>query len=268
MLQDIIRKRRIMACYFYCLIAFRSIFTTDWKSAKEALDGLQLVLGDLGRDAERTLTLLFIHLSAMYLQGTGKLSEAAKLYKDERLALPHTNSPLSNPEDQVQRDIAIVAAMNSLLIQTSNENCDIAANTALVDRLSQFCTTHTNVDIQTAYFIVRTVIKTDPPTSQIATKTYMRSALGGAKKRGNFHLVCITLNVMCVRFFSNIIGEQAFKSAMAAKEQSAKSGNKLWMSAATGSLAGTFEIEGKDEEARRTRTEAVRLANVALQGPA
>lgn len=253
-----------MACYFHCFIAFRSVFTTDWGLAKESLDGLQLALNDLQHDAEPILFLLNTYLRAMYLQGTGAVAEALRSYEDEQFTLPEVNNVLQTPVGQMQRDIAIVAAMNALLIRSSAPDCDIAASTTLIKRLERLCESHPHTDIQTAYSIVRTVIKTDPPTSQLSTKTYMRNALNGAKRRGNFHLVCITLNVMCTRFFANIIGEQSIKSAMAAREQSTKSGNKLWMSASTGMLAHTFEIDGRGDEADANLSEAIRLANIAL----
>lgn len=266
-INEILSKRRTMACYFHCFLAFRSIFTTDWKSAKDALDGLELGIKDLQQSVEPTLVLLAPYLRAMYLQGTGDIMQALRIYEGGQFALPETNAGPQTPVGQMQRDIAIVAAMNALLIRNSDPQSDVAANTALINKLQSLCESHPHADIQTAYSIVRTVIRTDPPTSQLSTKTYMRNALNGAKKRGNFHLVCITLNVMCTRFFANIIGEQSIKSAMAAREQSAKSGNKLWMSASTGMLAHTFEIEGRGAEASTNLNEAVRLANVALQVP-
>ncbi len=265
--QDTLRKRRTTACYFYAFIAFRAIFTTEWAAAKDALTGLEETLDGIDHDSEPTLALLSIYLSAMYYQGTGNIDQALELYADESLALPDPAKPPQTPDAQVCRDLAVVAAMNTLLILNSRPNPDVESNTALLRRLDGFCPTHLNADIQTAYYIVRTVVTTNPPTSQLAIKAYMRQALTGAKKRGNFHLVCITLNVMCTRFFANIIGEQSIKSAMAAKEQSMKSGNKLWMSAATGLLARSQDIEGRGQEAAETMADAAKYAKVALQTP-
>lgn len=267
LIQENYRKEKAMICYLYIFIIFRAIFTTDWKAAKDSLTGLQLAIAELGEDTEPTIDLLFTHLTAMYYQGTGAIEEALHLYQDEVFSLPDPDKFPQTPDHQVRRDISIVATMNSLLILNSLPNPDIQSNTALLDRLKPFCLSHPNVDIQTAYHILLTVITTSPPTSQLATKSYMRSALTGAKKRGNFHLVCITLNVMCTRFFVNIIGEQSIKSAMAAREQSLKSGNRVWMSAATGLLARSMEIEGKGEQAERMAREAVRLAEGALVVP-
>ena len=264
MVREIYRKERTMVCYLYVFMIFRAIFTTDWETAKDSLHGLEHAISELDPDAEPTMSLLFTHLTAMYWQGTGALEEALNLYRDEAFALPDPNYSPQTPDAQVTRDIAIVATMNSLLILNALPNPDVQANTETLDRLKPFCLSHPNIDIQTAYHILLTVITTSPPTSQLATKSYMRSALTGAKKRGNFHMVAITLNVMCTRFFVNIIGEQSIKSAMAAKEQSAKSGNRVWMSAASGLLARSLEIEGKREQGVKMNEEAVRLAEGAL----
>lgn len=267
LVQETYRKERTMVCHLHVFMIFRAIFTTDWKAAKDSLAGLQSAITELGQDAEPTMRLLYTHLTAMYHQGTGAIEEALHLYRDDVFSLPDPTYVPQTPDAQVCRDISIIATMNSLLILNSLPSPDIQANTETLERLKPFCLSHPNIDIQTAYHILLTVITTSPPTSQLATKSYMRSALTGAKKRGNFHLVCITLNVMCTRFFVNIIGEQSIKSAMAAREQSLKSGNRVWMSAASGLLARSMEIEGKDEEGRKMRQEAVRLAEGALVVP-
>ena len=267
LIQENHHKERTMACYLHVFIIFRALFTTDWKTAKDYLHGLQLAIAELGQDTEPTMELLCTHLTAMYYQGTGQIEEALRLYQDEAFTLPDPNYFPQTPDAQVRRDIAIVAEMNTLLILNSLPNPDIQSNTSRLEHLKPFCLSHPNIDIQTAYHILLTVIKTSPLTLQLATKSYMRSALTGAKKRGNFHLVCITLNVMCTRFFVNIIGEQSIKSAMAAREQSLKSGNRVWMSAATGLLAKSLEIEGKGVEAEKMGREAVRLAEGALVVP-
>lgn len=271
LVQENYRKERIVVCYLYTLIIFRAIFTTDWKSAREALVGLDRAINELGVESEPTLHLLHLHLQAMYYQGAGNLELARNIYaNDERFALPDPNKHPQTPDDQVRRDIAIIATMNILLMRDSSPNIDTeSTHASLLDRLKPLCLSHPNIDIQTAYHILLTVVPTSPgaASSQLATKSSMRSALTGAKKTGNFHLVAITLNVMCTRFFVNIIGEQSIKSAMAAREQAGKSGNRMWMSAAMGLLAKSLEIEGNREQAERMEADAIRLAQTALVVP-
>jgi hypothetical protein len=256
-----------MACYFYIYRTFRSIATTDWKAAKADLDGLDAAIQDLGDDAEPLLVKLFIYLSAMYCQGTGDLQQALGLYRDKKLSLPDLNTAIHSPEEQVQRDLATLATMNSLWILQCDPQRDLEGNSALLDTLERFCTDHPNKEIQTAFNLVRATVDTEPATPQTKTKMFIRAALAGAKMTQSIHLICITLNLMCNKFFVGIVGDQAEKSAMAASVQAKKSGNRLWMSVADGLLARSFDIEGKKSEAQRVMAEATHLANMALQAP-
>jgi hypothetical protein len=69
---------------------------------------------------------------------------------------------------------------------------------------------------------------------------------------------------MCNRFFANVVGAQAEKSALAASVQAQKSGNVLWRSVADGMLAQCYEVNGKATDAKVTMGQAVKLAQMAL----
>jgi len=97
-------------------------------------------------------------------------------------------------------------------------------------------------------------------------KGYLRAALHGAGVTANTQFLCITLNVMCSRFFSNVVGDQAEKSAMAASTQAANSGNALWRSVADGMLAQCYEVQGKNAMARDTLAQAQVFAQKAAPG--
>lgn len=256
-----------IACYFYIYSAFRSIATTDWQAAKTNLDGLDGAIRNQGSDVEPLLLTFLTYLSGMYCQGTGDLERALSLYQNQLLSLHNFNTPVHTPEEQVRRDLALLSAMNALWIQQSSHARNTSANTALLSTLERYCTEHRNKEIQTAFYLLRATVDTDPPIPQTKTKLFIRSALAGARTSQSIHLICITLNLMCSKFFVGIVGDQAEKSAMAASVQARKSGNQLWMSVADGLLASSFEIEGKSEQAKLVRDEATRLANLALKAP-
>jgi hypothetical protein len=69
---------------------------------------------------------------------------------------------------------------------------------------------------------------------------------------------------MCSRFFANVVGNQAEKSAKAASFQAKNSGNVLWMSVADGMLAQNYEVQGKKFEAQVKLEEANMLAQQAM----
>lgn len=259
-----LRWRGSMVCYFHVYIVFASIATTDWNTAKVNLEALEASIQALGDSVDPLLVKLFTYLSGMFFQGTGDLGQALRLYGGQEFALPELGSPIRSAEEQVRRDLAVLAAINSLWILQCDPQRDIERNTALLERLDPYCSSNPNQEIQAAFNLTRVTVDTNTAASQPKTKTYLRAALAAAQVSKNKHLICITLNVMCDKFFGGIVGEQADKSARAASVQSKKSGNMLWMSVADGLLARSFETEGNTAEAQRAMTEAIRLADAAL----
>ena len=107
-------------------------------------------------------------------------------------------------------------------------------------------------------------VETHPAAALFQVKNCLRAALNGAQTTANTQFLCITLSVMCNRFFSNVVGAQAEKSAQAASVQAQKSGNILWRSVADGMLAQCYEVNGKTADAKFTRDQAFKLAQMAL----
>jgi hypothetical protein len=269
LLPDLVARRNwrgLIQCYFQIYMAFCAAGTNDWAKVKHCIDKIHSTARDFEIDLEGTLECLTLYLTGAYHQGRGEFDAALNIFENERFRLPSAKNTTVSYAEQVERDIAILAALNTLWILQEKPRQNPTHNLALVESLEQICVHHPNKDIETAFNLIAATVHTNPPTELFKIKAYLRSALVGAQATGNTQFLCITLNVMCSRFFSNVVGDQAEKSAKAASVQASKSGNVLWMSVADGMLAQCYEVQGKKIEAQITREQAYSSAAKAFPG--
>ena len=205
-----------------------------------------------------------LYLAGVYHQGVGDLDTALHIFQDAKFDLPDLQSSNLSAANQFIRDVSLLAALNTIWILQHADRQDHYVNTTLITKLAEICESHPNKDIQTAYNLVVATVNVNPHAPLIKIKKYLGNALAGAKATGNTQFICFTLNIMCGKFFANVVGEQAEKSAMAASMQAKKSGNVLWMSVAEGMLAQCYDVNGKKEKASNTFEQAQMLAQKAL----
>lgn len=269
LLPDLVARRSwrgLIQCYFQIYMAFFAAGLTDWGKVKHCIDKIHSTARDFEIDLKGTLECLTFYLTGAYHQGTGDFDTALGIFAHERFRLPASKSNTVSYAEQVERDIAILAALNTLWILQDKPRQNPTRNLALVESLEQMCVLHPNKDIETAFNLIAATVHTNPPMELYRVKAYLRSALNRAQATGNTQFLCITLNVMCSRFFSNVVGDQAEKSAKAASVQALKSGNLLWMSVADGMLAQCYDVQGKKMEAQITLEQAYSSAEKALPG--
>jgi len=269
LLPDLISQRQWrgqILCYFRVYMAFCSAGMGDWPETKRCIDSLKTTSRSFGMSSTELLETLATYITAVYHQGTGDLDQALNMFQDPKFALPAAKSPVVTTIDQLHRDLCILAALNTLWILQEGSRQDNDRNTVLIEKLKPFCENNSNRDIQTAFNLVVATVPTNPPAHMYDVKGYLRAALHGAGVTANTQFLCITLNVMCSRFFSNVVGDQAEKSAMAASTQAANSGNALWRSVADGMLAQCYEVQGKNAMARDTLAQAQVFAQKAAPG--
>jgi hypothetical protein len=245
-------------------MAFCCAGISDWKSVKQYIDDIQASATTFEIPLTGTLGILATYLTGVYYQGSGNLDLALQIFRDARFDLSAFKSPNSSSAHHVERDISLLAALNSIWILQEKSRQDVVMNENLVSKLEPFCANNPNKDIQTAFNLIVATVNMNPPTPLIKIKSYLRAALSGATSTGNTQFLCMTLSVMCSKFFNNIVGDQAEKSAKAAVVQAEKSGNVLWKSVADGMLAQCFEVQGKKKEAQATLELAQQLAQRAL----
>ena len=251
-------------CYYYSYMAFLAASVADWAGMKAHLDKLQAASKDHGVSLTDPLKLIAFYVGGVYRQGVGDLDGALEIFKDSKFDLAHFQSSNLSSTSQILRDLSIMAALNTLLILQQPARRDHDVNAELVAKIEGICEHHPNKDVQTAFNLVLATINVNQPLSMIKIKQHLGNALSGAQATMNIQLLCITLNVMCNKFFANVAGEQAEKSAMAASYQAKKSGNTLWKSVAEGMLAKAYDMNGKKEEAAKTFEQARRMAQLAM----
>lgn len=254
-LPDLLAKlkwRGRVSCHVTIYMAFHAAAFGAWPEVKRKMDKLQSIAKELEVPLDGPLGYLTMYLSGVYHQGIGDLDTALQHFQDERFGLPPQSQPTvtSRSVQQVERDISLLAALNTIWILQDEKRKNPATSSAMITRLRPFCETHMNQDIKTAFNLIVATVETSPETSSIEAKNHLKRALSGAQVTTNTQFLCIALILMCKQFFSNIVGEQAEKSAMAASFQAKRSGNALWRSVAEGLLAQCYEVNGKKLKAR------------------
>lgn len=239
-------------------IAFHAAASGSWADVKTNIDNLKATAKELDLSLTGPLELLITYFAGVFYQGIGDLDAALENFRDKRFNLPPESDPAmtSRSVDQVERDISLLAALNTLWILQDGARKNLTTNTALIARLQPFCANHLNREIQTAYNLIVATVETDPPTPLYKVKNYLKRALDGAQATANNQFLCITLNVMCSKFFSNVVGLQAEKSATAADHQAKKSGNPLWKSVAAQMLSRSLEVNGKKSDSYAAMNQA------------
>jgi Cohesin loading factor len=259
--------RQVLSCYILVYSIFCFASSCDWTSARDCLGQLEDTLKELDDGPTSLLAHFHVYLSGICFQATGDLRNALRMYRDPKLRLPDRSGPNGGPEEQVQHELSLLAVLNALWIQQADPENSAVQNTAIIARLEPLCANHPNKDLDTAFKLVKATVPTDPPTSGVKIKTYLGATLDATKQTCNKQFLCITLSVMCSRFFVGVVGLQADKAAKAAVFQAKRARNSLWMSVTNSMLAQNLELQGKHEEAKEAKEEARRLAELAFPRP-
>lgn len=210
-----------------------------------------------------TVLLLSAYLNGVYHQGTGNLKSALEVFSGPRFAVPQGSG---RGVKAGHREIALLAGLNRLWIMQHPSCRDDQQTQDLIEQLQPSCTNHWNADLRTAWHNVVAALETDPPQQLNRQKQHIQAAMSGPKVTNNILGAAVTLCIMRSRFFENVIGEQALKSARAASKQAQRSGNMLWQSVADGMLAQSYEVQGQRDEASREWAKATTEARDAFAG--
>lgn len=250
-------------CYYQLYMAFYAAGVSDWKQVKLNIDQLRSTARQFDFALPGPLECLALYLTGVYYQGVGDLGTALRIFQDPRFSLIQGKM---TPTSKIEREFSIIAALNALWILQIPSHQNTANNAATLAMLEPICDKHPNLDIQTAFRLVQATVPINPPNPLFSIKNFLGNALGGAKKTQNNQFICIILNVMCSRFFSNVVGDQAEKSAMAGVYQAQRSGSLLWRSVADGMMAKCYDVQGKKTEAASKMAMAEKFALEATGG--
>lgn len=208
------------------------------------------------------MRLLSVYLTGVYHQGTGDLQGALRIFLDSCFVVPRGSAGIKAG----QREIALLVGLNRLWIMQHPSCRNDQETHDLIELLQPYCTDHWNIDLRTAWHNVAAALETEPPQQLNQQKQHIQAAMAGSKITNNILGAAVTLCIMRSRFFENVIGEQALKSARAASKQAQRSGNILWQSVADGMLAQSYEVQGQRDESRQEWEKATKEARDAFAG--
>ncbi|KOS18642.1 hypothetical protein ESCO_000389 [Escovopsis weberi] len=246
------RAWRIEAqAYLNILLGLVAASHCQWGHVKATMQKLGILVS---QSTQSTVRLLSTYLEGVYYQGVGDLAMAMRIFKDPCFAVPRQGAGTKAG----QQEIALLAGLNRLWIMQHHSYLNDEETLGLIEELQPQCANHWNLDLRTAWHNVMAALVTDPPQQLNQQKQHMHAAMAGSKMTSNVLGAAVTLCIMRSRFFENVIGEQALKSARAAAKQAQRSGNMLWQSVADGMLAQSYEVQGQREEAKQEWDKATR----------
>lgn len=225
---------------------------------KQVLEKLEMLVSP---STQATVRLLSIYLTGVYHQGTGNLEAALGIFLDSCFTIPKGSVGGVKVGHQ---ELSLLAGLNRLWIMQHPSCRNDQETLDLIEQLQPHCMNHWNIDLRTAWHNVMAALVTEPTQQLNQQKQHIHAAMAGSKATSNILGAAVTLCIMRSRFFENVIGEQALKSARAAAKQAQRSGNVLWQSVADGMLAHSYEVQGQREEAKQEWDKATMEARGAF----
>ncbi|EON61650.1 hypothetical protein W97_00866 [Coniosporium apollinis CBS 100218] len=257
---DRARWKTLIEWHIYVHLALLSSYRADWASARAWLNKLHETRHKHGISEAESLDQWATYLHGVIDQASGNTVSALSVFQSPLLSLP---DPAPNRSLSVQQDLAILAALNTILIIRDSAHPQHHQADTLLLKLEPLCLSHPNKAIEAGLYLVKA---TSTPgfhgeaPSIIKTKQYIHTALKVAKSVANQQLLAISMSFMTAMFFKDIVGEQAEKSAKAARHLARGAGSALWTCVTDGMLADTLAKHGKREEAAAALGEARELA--------
>lgn len=233
---------------------FLACARTDWDFALQTLTELRQAADDVGDALPPTVRSLMQYLSGTISQGNGDLVTALEAFQSPLLSLSSEMSKTTRNDPQ--RDIAILAALNTILILRDPHHASHDRLPHVLSSAEAFCRASPNKYIQAAYYLVCAMVQTE---STLQTKQFLQQALQSATAIGNSQITCMSLTFMSWKYFRGVVGEQAEKSARAGRAMARRANDRLWISVTDDLLADMLETQGKGDEASVVREEGYRF---------
>ncbi|KAJ4289602.1 hypothetical protein N0V90_010931 [Kalmusia sp. IMI 367209] len=180
------------------------------------------------------------YLSGVLDQANGLIETAQSTY-----AAPELDLSSIEPGTNFGTDIAILAALNRILIIRNPSHPEHFRVQLLFAQLQPLCANHPNQYIDCAFRIIQAITHEESISRH---KTLIHTSTQRAQRLANAQFVSMCLNYMASKFFSNQVGEQPTKCARAARNVS-NQGPALWRAVAFGVCIDTFQRNGLLEEA-------------------
>ncbi|KAI9808690.1 MAG: hypothetical protein M1825_003842 [Sarcosagium campestre] len=260
--------RKTLQCYMRLHLALLLCGRSDWTSARAAVHEVGQDVRNLDPAKSGPIRSAALYVEGVIHQGSGDVSAALAAFSNPIFTLPDTSTSPVDSLEQMQCDLSILAALNSVFIFRNRSPTYHSTIETLISTLEPFCLTHPNRNIQCGFQLIKAT--SHPSDPMIKTKQYMQNTLQAAKAIENTQLSCIILHFVSWKFFTGVVSPQAEKSVRAAWQLAKRGDNDLWVSVAEGMMADTLEVQGKTAEAQMAREGASKLAQALspnLQAP-
>lgn len=190
-----------------------------------------------------------LYLDAAIKQSIGEAQAALACYRSPELMLPEAPTKFTSSDIEYR----VLATMNSITILRQFDATQAEAE-RLLEQVEPYCANSQNPSMLAAANILRAT--TSKPNTIIKTKSHLSMSLKAAKEPKNHQLLAIAMSIMVSSFFTNIVGDQADKSANVAVTLSERLKSPLWIGVSGGMLSRTHKLHGRKEAAQATLDEA------------
>ncbi|KAI9885494.1 MAG: imidazoleglycerol-phosphate dehydratase [Watsoniomyces obsoletus] len=257
--------RRTLGAYIKIHLALLLCSRTQWKRASGIMEELTTHQNH-GLPPTEPLTTLTRYLEGVISQGLGDTSTALRSFTLS-IFNPHLDfcqAPTTSTQ-RIQRDLTILATLNRILIERSIPGNE-SKITSLINTIEPLCMAiNSNKHLRSALSFIK-VCSQGTQLSVIETKKHLEEALTMARDLSNTQLVSLSMSFLNWKFLRGMVGPQAEKGARAAVMTATNAGNQLWVSVSKGTLAESLELQGKVDEAKTVKEEAVELARICTPG--
>ena len=244
-----------MRLYLVFLLCAR----TSWQ---EAEDHLAKVTKQLPHNVSKDIKLLCSYLQGVICQGSGSLTMASDCFAAEHMKIPAPSQ--SSSVTQTHLDVSLLAAMNALLIIRSSTNPLHRHRADLLSSLEPYCSRTQNRAMSVAYNIALAISQdTDTITH---TKDCLNKAVHAVKGNANTSVACVTFALLNQRLFAGVLGTQAEKSAQVTYDMAKRSGDKVWISVASGVMANMHDVHSRTQQAMEWRDAGLKIAEGLPKG--
>ena len=243
---------RIYYIFGFCDLA-------KWTSAKEELDNLRRILKEFPYEIPAHAQNLILYLQGSLHQSAGNLDLALKVFRSSALALHPPSNRIPAPHQQ----LTVLAALNTVLILRNPAVTSYPEASRILNNLQPICDDHPCKSIRAAYTLAQALVTSTDDEAQsgkpsmVATKSSLSTSLSLAKSTQNTQITALVLGFLTQIFFTGISGEQAEKSAKAARATANNRRSGLWIAVADGMLEQTLGLLGKEVERKKIVAEGM-----------
>ena len=241
---------------------------SDWALAKDELDNLRRMVKNFPYQIPQHAQNLMLYLQGSIHQSVGSLDQALKVFRSSALAF----SPSSNRVPAPQQQLTILAALNTVFVLRNPAVDSYPEASEILNRLQPVCHNHPCKPIRAAYTFAQALVTSTDDEAQSgrpsmpAVKGSLSTSLNLAKSTQNAQITALVLSLMTQIFFTGISGEQAEKSAKAARATAGHWRSVLWSVVADGMLEQTLGLLGKEQERRKITADGMEKMSQMPEG--